>query len=182
MNPAFGGITFSDEVVGLFKSPDEARYHVIEMNIKPFTSVGPLTLGSSIHKIKNQIGVPSSVNDEDFGDGKITKTFKYDPLGIELCFYEEDEFVLGSITIHSSNATLFGKKVIGLTEERLLTDIKDTAGNKPILEDDFEDSGKDYAIDSLGLSFWVVAGKVVNVTVFPEYDATGNNPIWPKIQ
>ena len=150
------------------------------MKIEPFTSVGAVYLGSTINDVIDILGEPSSVEEEDFGDGKITKTLEYDSLNIEMSFDEDDNFLLSRITIRSSDATLWGKKIIGLNEKRLLTEVEQISGEIPILEDDFEVNGKDYTLDKWGLSFWVSDGKVTNVTVFPKFDPSGNNPIWPK--
>lgn len=41
----------------------------------------------------------------------------------------------------------------------------------------FSESGKNYIYPEKEISFWVSDGLVVNLTLFPKYDETGNIPI-----
>ena len=48
------------------------------------------------------------------------------------------------------------------------------------LTDDFAESGQCYQSEQHGLMFWVAKGKVVNLTIFPRFDDSGEEPQWPE--
>jgi len=51
---------------------------------------------------------------------------------------------------------------------------------KVILDEDFEENGKCYVYTNKEITFWVSDGIVDSLTIFPEYNSTGEIPIWPK--
>jgi len=150
------------------------------MKIEPFTSIGDINLGSTMDEVTELIGKPSSMKITDYGDGMLTRIIKYDELGLDLTFCEDDDFLLGSIATKSVNSTLQDKKIIGLSEEIFLFRVEAVMGEKPKLDDDFEENGKDYILDKYELSFWISEGVVSSITVFPRYDSSGNVPQWPQ--
>ena len=93
-----------------------------------------------------------------------------------LSFDSNENFMLSSINIASVGAILNGVNVIGISEEELKRNFSDV-----VLDDDFEENGKDFIISELEISFWVIDGFVDNITIFPEYDDTGNTAIWPSL-
>ncbi|WP_274055171.1 hypothetical protein [Thalassomonas actiniarum] len=94
--------------------------------------------------------------------------------GMEIDFSSEDNFLASCITSHSDKAELNNNCIVGKT----IAELKAVYPNI-VLDDDFEENGQDYVLQEFELSFWVSDGFVVNVTVFPEYDESGNNIIWP---
>jgi len=150
-----------------------------KMKITPFTSIGDAILGSGVGDVVGVLGENYSTKDENFGDGEVIRTVEYPSLGFSLMFCKDDEFRLGAITTKSIDATLKGERVIGLSEEAFLFKVESIMGERPRLDDDFEESGKDYVLDSFELSFWVLDGVVSSITLFPRYDSSGNIPDWP---
>jgi len=136
-------------------------------------------LGLPEHEVRSRIGEPTIVNEEDFGDGDITRTWEYEKLGLFLTFSEDDEFRLGIITTENESATLNGLRIIGISEQQLLDAQFGDLGS-PELEDDFEENGKDYVWDAASLSCWVSDGIVNSVSIIPLYDETGQIPKWPN--
>lgn len=156
----------------------QPNIRVFEHDIRPGVGLAALLLGAPEHSVRELLGQPTDVSVEEFGDGRDTRTWKYEALGLSLSFPEEDDHRLGWITTCCERATLNGLRIVGLTEEELLT--ADFGGlGPPVLEDDFEESGKDYVWDSAGVSCWVAEGAVVSVTLMPLYDETGKTPLWP---
>jgi hypothetical protein len=47
------------------------------------------------------------------------------------------------------------------------------------LTDDFAESGRCYQSEQHGLMLWVAKDKVVNLTIFPRFDDSGEEPQWP---
>ncbi len=82
------------------------------MKIVPFTSIGGVTLGLTMDDVVNLFGKPTSINEEKFSDGQITKTYNYD--NFILNFDKDDKFRLSRITTSSPNVTLNNKNLIVL--------------------------------------------------------------------
>lgn len=139
------------------------------MKINPKIGIDDIKLGMNQNQVKSILGQPSSIEKE-----KHEESWLYDH-GIELMFQKVDLYLLGSITVTDPAAELDSKSIIGLGEQELLERFPYLA-----LEDDFEENGKDYTSSEKELSVWVSEGIVSNVTVFPNYDETGEIPLWPS--
>ena len=145
------------------------------MNILPHVGIENVVLGSTKEAIRALLGEPDNIEHDVWPDDTQSETWAYEDMGFELGFNSEDGWKLGVITTTSSAASLEGVKPIGLEENELT---KLLPGVK--LDEDFKESGKDYIYPEKEISFWIADGLVVNITVFPEYDKTGNIPIWPE--
>ena len=147
------------------------------MNIIPLVGIDDIILGSTKEEIANLLGEPDAKEQDEWPDDTLSETWSYQDMGLELNFDSEDGYRLTTITTTSSGASLEGINPIGLEEKKfveLLPLVK--------LDDDFEENGKGYIYPEKEISFWVLDGVVVNLTLFPEYDKTGNIPIWPNIK
>ena len=87
---------------------------------------------------------------------------------------------LESITAWSAEITVNGIAIIGCE----LADLPRLAREADIhdleLTDDFAESGQCYQSEQHGLMLWVAKGKVVNLTIFPRFDDSGEEPQWPE--
>jgi len=151
----------------------------IEHNIRPGIGLGALVLGLSENSVRDLIGDPSDIREVDYGDGINTHVWEFEVLELSLSFSEDEDYRLGMIATSFECSMLRGSRIVGLSEAKLLDSDFDGLG-PPVLEDDFEDSGKDYAWDWVNLSCWVSDGTVVSVSIMPLYDDTGNIPQWPN--
>ncbi len=140
------------------------------MKIEAKVGVKDLKLGMNKSQVKSLLGEPEKIEIESGGERW------YFTEGFELQFYKSDLFLLGTITVSNVSARLESKKIVGLQEDELLKSFPFLS-----LEDDFEENGKDYVCGIREISVWVSDGIVDNITIFPEYDSTGNVPIWPSI-
>ncbi|MBA6250988.1 outer membrane protein assembly factor BamE [Colwellia sp. MB3u-55] len=140
------------------------------MNIYPKVGIDNIQLGMNRRQVTDILGEPLEINTEK-GDVEWVYT-----QNLELSFQREDLYLLGVITIGCKSARLYSKRIIGCNEGEL-TNIFPFLS----LEDDFEEFGKDYVSQEKELSVWVTDGNVTNVSIFPEYDSTGEIPIWPKL-
>jgi len=64
---------------------------VLKHEIRAGLGLGNLLLGFNEHEVRDRIGEPNTVNEEDFGDGLITRTWEYEALGLSLTFSEDDD-------------------------------------------------------------------------------------------
>lgn len=120
-------------------------------------------------------GDPEERELDKWSDDSDSETWRFQCKGIELRFDSDDQYLLSTITIENKNAILFGKSPIGKSEEELLECYPDV-----VLDEDFEEAGKDYIIHEEEVSFWVSEGKVINITLFPQFDESGTTIIWPR--
>jgi hypothetical protein len=145
---------------------------------KPYFGIAPFVLGMSREAVRAAAGKPESVeltHDED----RTIESWFYESGSIELEFEQSPEARLESITAWSAEVTLNGVALVDadvadlarLAEEADIPDLE--------LADDFGDSGMCYQSEQCGLMAWAVKGKVVNFTLFPRFDETGDEPQWP---
>jgi hypothetical protein len=151
--------------------------------IIPFVGIGKAILGSTEEDIKDAFGLPTIIKEEFYGQEEVEENlcriYVYENHKMDLTFSGEDEFKLSTITVYSSDATVFDVKLIGLEEETFLKIAARLGHGEPKIGDDWIDY-KDYDLDSIGLSFWISGGIVENIAIFPEYDESGNIIIWPN--
>lgn len=139
------------------------------MKILPKIGVDAIQLGMNKNQVQNILGKPDHLEkDSD------EERWEFDT-GIELAFAKEDLYLLGSITVFNEAATLDSQPIVGISEENLLKCFPHF-----ICDEDFEENGKSYDSDYHQILAWVHEGVVTNITLFPEYESTGEIPIWPK--
>ena len=145
---------------------------------KPYFGIAPFVLGMSRDAVRAAAGKPESVEVTHDEDRSIESWF-YESGSIELEFEETPAARLESITAWSAEVTLNGVALVDaevaelarLAEEADIPDLE--------LADDFGQSGTCYQSEQAGLMVWAVKGKVVNFTIFPRFDDTGDEPQWP---
>ncbi|MEZ5324861.1 MAG: hypothetical protein R3F19_07350 [Verrucomicrobiales bacterium] len=144
------------------------------MKITPHHGLGDIPLGISRGMVLRLLGQPDEKDAETFADGSEIEYFEYNSPAVSLGFSSVDGDKLGTITIRSEEATLEGRRVVGVPIDELLENCPGL-----VLDDDFEENGQDYVDDARGLSFWVSDGIVDNVTVFPDW-IDDETPRWPE--
>jgi len=146
------------------------------LELLPFVGIEGLPLGVSKSHVIGVLGNPTEVSKDEVPDVEI---WRYPNLGLDLTFSSDDDWLLGTITVESGDALLRGRRLIGLDEKELMIAVEEIEIMPTVLEDDFEDSC-DYYCERFGLSFWVSDGVVTSITLFPEYDESGDIPVWPS--
>ena len=119
-------------------------------------------------EVQVKLGIPAGK--EQTADEEI---WEFDN-GLELSFQAEDNLRLSSITVLAGSALLDSKPIIGISESELESIFPEFR-----LDEDFKQDGKSYYADELQIMAWVFDGEVFNVVVFPEYDESSEQPIWP---
>lgn len=146
------------------------------MGIFPKIGVGPIRFGMTMDQVRDLWGQPEHIESFIASKHKPEERsieWMYDK-GVQLSFSHDDQFILGCITLTDKSQTLYGLPIIGITEHELTGYFAELE-----LEDDLGDNGRNFILSDRELSIWVVDGIVDNITLFPEYDETGETPIWP---
>jgi len=148
------------------------------MIIKPLIGVDSIILGSTRDEIKNLLGAPTKSSKDK--DGKVTfDIWEYDKLGLELQFSSDDDYRLGMITVENKEATLDGHKIVGLGEAEFLRLAKNM-GLELEPDDELGELGIIYYdCHDIGVSFCVDNDIVDSVDIAPDYDESGDVPLWP---
>ena len=146
----------------------------------PYFGIAPFVLGMTRELVRAAAGKPENVETTQDDEGAAVETWFYDGGQIELEFDTAPDAKLESITAWSSETTVNGAALIGAELAELpalarAADIHDLE-----LTDDFADSGQCWQSEQHGLMLWVAKGKVVNLTIFPRFDDSGEEPQWPE--
>lgn len=144
------------------------------MDIIPHQGIDRVKLGLSRDEITHALGVPERTAEDRHEDGAVSEIWTYRMLRLELSFDSDNDYRLSHITSYHPYTLVRGFNPIGLTGKVLLMKF-------PHLDLDVEVSKdeKYYTDRLLDLTFGIARGKVVSVTVFPEYDESGEHIIWP---
>ena len=149
-------------------------------NAIPLYGFEPFVLGRTKEQIERLAGAPSKVRFAHPDASSVEEIWRYGALGIELGFGSDDEWRLCNITIDSPRIAVNGVCFVG-AGTGALEELAASAGITDIkLTDDFEESGACYMSDAHHLMLWAVDGAIVNVTLFPQYDDSGQVPLWPQ--
>lgn len=145
----------------------------------PYFGIAPFVLGMSRDVVRAAAGKPDSIETSN-DEGESVETWFYQGGEIELEFEAVPDSKLESITAWSSGTTVNGIAVIGCDVEDLPRLAAEADIHDLELTDDFADSGKCYQSEQHGLMFWAAKGKIVNLTIFPRFDDSGEEPQWPE--
>ncbi len=145
----------------------------------PYFGIAPFVLGMTRELVRAAAGKPENVETTTDDEGAAVETWFYDGGQIELEFDTAADAKLESITAWSSETTVNGAALIGCELKDLpalarAADIHDLE-----LTDDFADSGQCWQSEQHGLMLWAAKGKIVNLTIFPRFDDSGEEPQWP---
>ncbi|MEQ8662050.1 MAG: hypothetical protein RLW62_14635 [Gammaproteobacteria bacterium] len=145
------------------------------MNLIPHTGIDSLRLGTRREDVREQLGAPDRKSRDRHEDGEISEIWIYRLMRLELSFDSEHDYRLSHITSYHPYTLLRGFNPIGMAPKLLLQ-------KYPHLDLDVELApGESYYTDHvLDLTFGIARGKVVSVTVFPEYEANGEVVRWPQ--
>ena len=121
------------------------------------------------------LGQPENISYDDHGEGERSEIWLYRLLRLELSFDSEHNYRLSHISSYHPFTHVRDFNPVGLEEKFLLDKF-------PHLDLDVEiSSDEKYFSDRiLDLTFGIADGRVVSVTVFPEYNDTGDRIKWPS--
>jgi len=105
------------------------------------------------------------------------KRVQYNVLQLEFSFEPENENRFGWVEVYNSNATLFGKQLIGTSENDVIEFLTSQLDTKPTYED--YGSFVSYTYDNEWLELQFEFGRLRNINfgvLYSDKDA----PVWPR--
>lgn len=144
------------------------------MDIIPHQGVDDIRLGARREDIVHVLGPADKTSRDVHEDGEVSEIWLYRLMRLELSFDSDNDYRLSHVTSYHPYSLVRGFNPMGLTGKLLLQ-------KYPHLDLDIEVSAdeKYYTDKILDLTFGIARGKVVSVTVFPEFDESGNHILWP---
>ena len=147
------------------------------MDIRPKIGIDIIRFGMNMNEVRSLWGQPESIKHftplEEQPENR-SVNWEYSN-GTVFSFDSEDDFLLTCISSTSESALISGHSLVGNSIKELKLRYPTLA-----LDDDFEENGQDHVIPELEVSIWSLNGIVDSVTIFPEYDSSGNNILWPS--
>ena len=117
------------------------------MEILPFKGLDILHFGSSRAQVKEILGAPDSISNKDGSTSVSSEIWNYNSIGLELYYDLENEYLLDSPIVKSSEVYLGQSKPVGLTELKLKSQF-------PNLKLDVADGRyKEYALEKDKIEF-----------------------------
>jgi len=135
------------------------------MEVLPSIGINIINFGATEKEAINLLGSPDKVYTTDSD----CKRLQFNKQQIELSFEPDNNNLLGWIEVHNSNATLFGKNLIGKEQNEVLKFVTDKLNEKPKI--------KDYDSDWVELQFEFGTLKSINLGV--KYN-DNDTPQWPN--
>jgi hypothetical protein len=151
-------------------------------NAIPLHGLPPFVLGMSREQALAAGGEPELREQEDTGPTGAVERWHHASGQVQLTFGAEYDWRLEAIDVDDTTTTINGVALIGclaseLPERAAQAGITDLQMSEALAPDEF---GRCHESDSQGLLFWEAAGHIVSITLFPAYDASGNQPLWPQ--
>lgn len=154
------------------------------ITITPLRGTDQFILGMTREEVRALAGEPDAIeriniDEQNPGQGNEQQDWEYHRSEMTLSFCEDYDWRLSDITFYGSNALINGVALVGADEADLVRLCTEAGIPDVQLDESDDESGSCYLSDDAELMIWSVGGGVHNFTMFPEYDASGNVPIWP---
>ena len=131
--------------------------------IIPKKGLGDLTFGMDMEKVVSVLGEPEEVDNFE-GDEELNAVLlHYQDKGFSVFFEGVTRQVVAGIETDYSGATLFGKKVIGMTEEEAIDLMK--KNGVPDFDKDTEEGETRLSFEEIMVDFYLRDGKVAFVNL-----------------
>ena len=144
------------------------------MDIHPHRGIDALLLGSTRAQGEAQLGPPDRSAEDRHEDGAVSAIWTYRMLRLELSFDSDNGHRLSHLTSYHPYSLVRGFNPMGLSGKLLLMKYPHLELEVEVAQDE-----RYYTDRVLDLTFGIARAKVVSVTVFPEYDESGENIKWP---
>jgi len=128
--------------------------------------LGPIKFGMTREQVEALLGEPDEVIenvdiDEDLDDE--SEDWHYDELEISATFDILDGWRLSTLATSSEDATLNGRKLIGMERNQLLETLQDMGFENLVFEDWSDDESTDHQLvqcDDAAMNFWLDDGEL----------------------
>lgn len=142
--------------------------------IKPGTGFGNILFGMTRDQVKKILGEPEeterNVHDDDEED--VTESWHYDEIEVSLSFEKTEDWKLCTIAVSDPNATIKGKKPIGMSKKDAESLLKSLDVKNPRLEDWSTAEDPDYfslTAEELEMVFWIEEDEVMDIQWGPYF-------------
>ncbi|MCM8568570.1 hypothetical protein NE848_04220 [Gramella jeungdoensis] len=151
------------------------------MEIKPLQGIGMIKFGMTEKELKEVLGDPTNRKSTLFpANNSESIDLEYAHLGLQFHLTTENNLRLESIRFNNPDHSLFGEYPIG--QEASFLNKECIKRNLPDLQLEYEyiQPGKDvYYSEEKGVLIYSEGGVITSIVLFPQYDASGENIIWP---
>ena len=151
-----------------------------KQEIKIGKGLNSILFGTSRNSLKKLLGEPTEIDSYDAGEDDneyLTEAWHYDEFEISASFDEEDDWTLTTFSTSDKNATIDGKKVIGLTVEQIKEYIDSIGLEEPEVEE-MEDNQTLVSYLKSCINFWFENGKLSEVQWGVQWKDE-DTPKWP---
>lgn len=138
----------------------------------PNKGLSDLTFGTDMVSFVAKYGEPEEVQNFDDDEELNTTVLHYWKEGISAFFFGLSGPILAGIEIDHPETTLFGEKILGLSEEELISFMKKHGYEN--FETDFEDADKRLSYDVGMMDFFFRDGKMIYMNFGVLIDEYGN--------
>lgn len=140
--------------------------------IKPQEGLGELNFGMDMEKVVSAMGEPEEVDNFESEEEMNAVLLHYWEKGVSIFFEGNTRQVVAGIETDYPGATLFGKKVIGMSEQEAI----DLMGHNgcPDFDKEMEDGETRLSFEELMIDFYLRDGKVAIVNWDVIVDIDGN--------
>ncbi|MBN1253408.1 MAG: hypothetical protein JXR51_12850 [Bacteroidales bacterium] len=152
--------------------------------IKIGQGLGNIKFGYTREELKKVLGEPDEIDKYSYtnSDTDLTESWHYDDSEISVSFDQEDDWLLGAISVSSDEFLFNGQKLIGKSEEEVLSYIMS------IYPEDIEHEFTNYeddperilvSFEDLSLSLWFMNGILEEIEWGVLWD-DADMQIWPE--
>jgi hypothetical protein len=142
------------------------------LEIKPNQGFGEIVFGTEMEPFVKQMGEPEEVENFDDDENLNTTLLHYWKSGISIFFVGLYTQILAGIELDNPDATLYGEKIIGKTEEEIIALMKKNGNSE--FEADTEMGDKRLSFDVGMMDFFFRQGKLVYMNFGVLVDEEGN--------
>ncbi len=130
--------------------------------------IGPINFGMSKEELLDVVGKPDETEQFDYDDSEEfqAESWHYDEMELSVSFEEMNDWKLTSIAVSSADYELSGKKLIGLTKDEVVKDIKTLNFGTLEYEDCSTDEDPDLSVitfDESALNLWFDKGILTEI-------------------
>ncbi|MCG8702131.1 MAG: outer membrane protein assembly factor BamE [Bacteroidales bacterium] len=150
--------------------------------IKLGYGLGLLKFGMTRKEVEELLGKPDETEQYNYADDINTEAWHYDEHEFSVSFDEEEDWRLITIAISSEDCEFRGKKLIGMSQDETIAQIKELNIKDFEIEDCSTDDYPNHeliAVDELCINFWFDEGMLSEIQWGPFY-LDDDNVDWPN--
>lgn len=144
----------------------------------PLRGFPPFVFGMTRAEVRAAAGEPDLIEKVESDFAGTAERWDYTLRQVQITFGEDEQWKVEAIDVLDGSVTIGGIQLIGVSAGALPA-LAAKAGIADLVPQDFDEFGKSHESDQHGLLFWEVDGVIVNFTMFPAYDETGDVVLWP---